>query len=658
MPAADNMPIEDSRTYSHPSIRADSPMEGSNAKTRSSGDHRTESQAKSTSNSSRSNNEYGTRTQERQGSHNYASMTRGSRERDQGQEDNQASRGATTQTSRHLQSRRAGEREMPSSMQAPGSTSTRYALETYNPQPNGHEALTNKGSPHSISEDDEDDDGDAVMTSVEQWHSTSETVEQQNTPTPPPRPPRTQPTSSADVASPQPPPQPYPHTVTKGSSSASAQAAAQSAAQGLSVRQAQRGHGSGLEMEEAPVQQSPGSGLFNMAKSAIASIGSAPPRDRAKEAYDKLLSENQHLQAGLHRYKTENYHLRNDLQHLHGDLQRYREKTNSLTNELNHVYEDLEASRQLSDVRGKELLGAQVFLTKADMLSVSELTQKVTDLNDEIFQAAALLAEALSHQEATWNTDEERNVSRDFALKITGEPMLRALTNAGDREPNPLLVQLTLQIFLTEFCRIKLEMWYEGDENTNEFLGHIYNEIHKTEEQAVSGRWRAITHAKTRLSPDQWSGELIGNLNHILWVTSLAASPDSIWAFEQKLQPIFKNVLDLRVALGEQYTSADITPFGFPPDTPFDAVWMEDALSDTRSTGRGRRDAVKTASSNRVDTVAATCGIGLRQEIPPPARQASVEAKVTLRPKVILQSTLAELVQPPTRTSKSSRPIK
>ena len=312
----------------------------------------------------------------------------------------------------------------------------------------------------------------------------------QNVPTAPPRPPRTHPTYSAAAATPQVPQQPYPIHVMKGISNASAQAAQMVQGPPLprtpheyrtgppGVGQNQRGHGS--EAEDNAVQQPQGGGgLLSMAKSAIG-MGSAAPRDKAKEAYEKLMSDYRHLQSDLNRYQNENYHFKGELQHLHGEVHRYREKNSSLQTELGHVYEDLEASRQLSDVRGKELLGAQVFLTKADMLSVSELTQKVTDLNDEIFQAAALLAESLTHQEATWNTDAEKAVSCNIARNIIGEPMLRTLTNSTEPEPNPLLVQLTVQICLTEFCRMKLETWYEGDSITNEFLTHIYGEIHKS----------------------------------------------------------------------------------------------------------------------------------------------------------------------------------
>ncbi len=466
-------------------------MEGNTTMARPThGDNRTESQAKPTSNSSRSYNDSGTRTRNRQGSQNQAGMNQGSQERDQGQEDVKVSRSAATQTVRS-QNQRTRERDMLNPTQTPGSAHAAYypsRAET-TPKPSD-QAATNQSSPRSSSEDDEDADGDTEMTD-EQVYGTPE-VEPQNAPTPPPRPPRTRPTYSTAVAVSQVPPQPYPNHVTRGISSASAQAAQMAQGPPLprtpneyrtgpsGAGQNHRGHGSGLEVEENTVQQPQGGGgLFNMAKTVIG-MGSAAPRDKAKEAYEKLQSECRQLQSDLQRCQNENYHYRGELQHLHGEVHRYREKNSALQTELNHVYEDLEASRQLSDVRGKELLGAQVFLTKADMLSVSELTQKVTDLNDETFQAAALLAESLTHQEATWSTDAEKAVSCNIARNIIGEPMLRTLTNTTEPEPNPLLVQLTVQICLTEFCRMKLETWYEGDSITNEFLTHIYGEIHKS----------------------------------------------------------------------------------------------------------------------------------------------------------------------------------
>ena len=140
-------------------------------------------------------------------------------------------------------------------------------------------------------------------------------------------------------------------------------------------------------------------------------------------------------------------------------------------------------------------------------------------------------------------------------------------------------------------------------------------------------------------------------MQHILWVTSLEAAPDAVWAFEQKLKPIFKNVLDLRIALGEQFTSADITPFAVTSGTPFIMGLMEDALSDARSSGKDSRktkNLLETAkTTSKANIVVATVGIGLKQRISnPTCHEGGREDYVILAPKVILQSTLTDLLKP------------
>ncbi len=233
-------------------------------------------------------------------------------------------------------------------------------------------------------------------------------------------------------------------------------------------------------------------------------------------------------------------HLRSENRSLKNELQQSREKYDYLSNAYKRVCRELEDSRRLADVRGRELFGAQEFLTTSDIVSVSEISQKVTELNDEIFQASALLKDSLVHEVASHGTEDEKNSSLEFVLIILGELMFDAITNSlKGGEINPILVQLALQTYLSCFCCEKFETWYEKDENTNDFLVNIYREISRTgdalfhnslsthysdsfdpsrlEEQSVSGRWRAITHAKTRLETDNWGGGGGGGRSSSTW---------------------------------------------------------------------------------------------------------------------------------------------
>ena len=136
----------------------------------------------------------------------------------------------------------------------------------------------------------------------------------------------------------------------------------------------------------------------------------------------------------------------------------------------------------LSEVREKGLFGAQDLLTKADTLSISEVGEKVTTLNEEIFQAAATLGEALIHKRHEVSQT-ELEVAAAVSREMVGEKLMKLLITQSqkpDPEVNPLLVQVTLQIFMVKFCVSKIQSWYPGDSAVGGFLSAIYSEIRST----------------------------------------------------------------------------------------------------------------------------------------------------------------------------------
>ena len=79
---------------------------------------------------------------------------------------------------------------------------------------------------------------------------------------------------------------------------------------------------------------------------------------------------------------------KNDLNHVQHKIQQLKDTNISLQNELNNVNQQLEDAKALCGVCRKELFGAWVFLTKAELLTL-EMGEKVTALNEEIFHVAA-----------------------------------------------------------------------------------------------------------------------------------------------------------------------------------------------------------------------------------------------------------------------------
>ena len=178
---------------------------------------------------------------------------------------------------------------------------------------------------------------------------------------------------------------------------------------------------------------------------------------------------------------------------------------------------------------------------KADTLSISEVGEKVTALNEENFQAASTLGEIFIHKR---NERPKKDLEAVIAVsrEIFGVRLTNVLiTQSQKPEVNPLLVQVILQILKVEFSVSKIQSWYPGDSAIGGFLSAIYSEIRLTgkhlivrnqvlrdihyflEEQGVSGRWRALTRAHTRPSSETWPHDLLyEQLQSLLIVASWA----------------------------------------------------------------------------------------------------------------------------------------
>ena len=108
--------------------------------------------------------------------------------------------------------------------------------------------------------------------------------------------------------------------------------------------------------------------------------------------------------------------------------------------------------------------------------------EKVTALNEGIFQAAATLGDTLI-QNCRNISQTDLDAAAAMSQKLVGKKMTNLLiTQSRNPEPevNPLLVQVVLQIFMVKFCVSKMESWYPNDSAVGEILAAIYSEIRST----------------------------------------------------------------------------------------------------------------------------------------------------------------------------------
>jgi len=207
-----------------------------------------------------------------------------------------------------------------------------------------------------------------------------------------------------------------------------------------------------------------------------------------------------------------------------------------------------------------------------------------------------------------------------------------------ESEVNPLLVQVVLQILMVKFCVSKIQSWYPNDEATGGFLSAIYSAIRSTEDQAVSGRWRALTRANTRPNSESWKDELYQRLQSILIIAAWGPrTTENEQSYGNRLPSIFKAINELRIAIGEKFTSADLEIFVFECDMPFDSVSMEDAYGDGRQTGGKRAP----------EAIVGTTGIGLAEVIVERTAKDGFRVRTVIPAKIVLASTMNEALEPP-----------
>jgi hypothetical protein len=202
---------------------------------------------------------------------------------------------------------------------------------------------------------------------------------------------------------------------------------------------------------------------------------------RLEKSNHRLKEENKLLRTEYFRLERTAHKFHHDACRFHHENQRFKETIDAMSLEVKGLTRRYEEAKALSETRGKELHGAQVFLTKADALSMSELTQKVDGLNDEIYQAAASLGEAIVQKKI--ETSEQPHYSPEegaITKALLGVPLyklLRSRARNTEEGINPLLVQIALQAFFAVFCINRIRSWTPANVHFNAALQDLYSKI-------------------------------------------------------------------------------------------------------------------------------------------------------------------------------------
>ncbi|TFK22624.1 hypothetical protein FA15DRAFT_681565 [Coprinopsis marcescibilis] len=405
-------------------------------------------------------------------------------------------------------------------------------------------------------------------------------------------------------------------------------------------------------------------------------------------------------------------------------------------------YED---AQQLLAVRTQELSGAQIFLSKADTLSGADVIGMVETLNAEIMQLGAHMAESFAplfegsepntqaegrrvtssspaSSSGSYGMDELAVVKTpgdddDFRIPRTESPeqLLEAEIEAKDamaqalevfgptmvdllqrmnHSRDPILLQFAFQGGMSAYTHWIISSWFFEDPEDEVLLSEVYARVREAEEQAVSGRWRALTrqHVQRMMrrnsidsassgspSPSRDVSDLaiymVDALVNVLLISGLKDLVSSetgvphthtslhdkiISTFSSQLHVILAHAKRINTAVGESVTSCDLEALYIAPDVLFNDETMEDASGVHDATpnstpvksrngkkvvegGKGKRSG-QLEDDRQKDRVLCTTDLGLVRAEKIPSTRGEWKESVLLKPKVILVSGIQEML--------------
>ncbi|EDR06452.1 uncharacterized protein LACBIDRAFT_300147 [Laccaria bicolor S238N-H82] len=380
--------------------------------------------------------------------------------------------------------------------------------------------------------------------------------------------------------------------------------------------------------------------------------------DTGHRTKQKLRKAEEELQQLAKRDAETTNRLRTQLESQHRHGQSLEAKIRQQTADISALREQLRRAEaknsqtnQLLDVRSAELKGAQVFLTKADSFAGADLVKMAQSLNSEIFQGAAFMSEGLEFDELAGRNARLDTQAMERAKILVGSVMFSQLL-ARLPTVDPLPLQLALQSIMILRCvQIIQSLCPMEYRDHNDFLKKIYAGIQASEEQAVAGRWRALTQAQLRPSRS-YGPHIAEDLVTILKVCGLSTSSSKyqiiIQDIKHRMSTLEKAALQLKVALKEGVTSVDIEAFYISTRAQFDPTNMDDAYGDSRKEARNRR--------GDGERIMCTTDMGLRRVLT--KRSADGQAQsyydVILKPKVVLASSLTDEAEAQTALGEQS----
>ncbi|KAF8883257.1 hypothetical protein BD779DRAFT_1663186 [Infundibulicybe gibba] len=222
---------------------------------------------------------------------------------------------------------------------------------------------------------------------------------------------------------------------------------------------------------------------------------------------------------------------------------------------------------------------------------------------------------------------------------IVGARMVELLRSSEHHE-DPILVQIAFQTGMAAYSEWMISSWYFENPQNEQLLTEIYERVRESEDQAVAGRWRALTrsHVQRMISdePDLAMYFIDAFVNVLLAAgvpTRASTLQETISTqFAGPISAVVRAALQLNRAIGEGVTACELEVLYVATDASYDVGTMGDSFG-----------AHADGQSEEEELVLCATDLGLVRSEKIPGEPGQWRDVVLLRPKVVLQSALVEV---------------
>ncbi|TEB28882.1 hypothetical protein FA13DRAFT_1793723 [Coprinellus micaceus] len=330
-------------------------------------------------------------------------------------------------------------------------------------------------------------------------------------------------------------------------------------------------------------------------------------------------------------------------EHQIGKPARRNGSTDARLHELKRRCEDAESrvaqQESLLQAQAQTPTVVDAFLRTADEFSIADLCRMVEELNDEIYQAAMNISDAIRTRREETNSGGEAGAPEEARKAIAdcyGEELVsRLVAHLAADEPDFVLFEGLIQNTFVVWCTYLIQSTCPGNDSVDKVLKGVYEEMLKTRESAVAKNWLAMTssHLKIKIESDG-ATEILSCLVAVGgWQLDPSSKAKLNQYVREKHSDIQQNALKVRKIAMEGILSSHVEVFRIPTGRCYSSLYMQ-----TRDFEHPPDD----------DDVICQTGLGLRYSRTNSKSHnfnpTQWEQGIILKAKVLLSSTFSPLV--------------